>query len=147
MNLVLYGKHSIEQLETWAMSLFSGVENKQVELPDLSKPCMPFDSSNMGQVAKYQPIKDKDTIELYWMLPYMQAEYGSNPLSYFSHLIGHEGENSLLSYLKKEDYAMDLCSGGDSELDCMSDFNVSITLTKKGLANYEKVIDAVFKYI
>ena len=68
-------------------------------------------------------------------------------MGYFSHLIGHEGENSLLSYLKQEDYAMELTAGGDGELDCMSDFNVSITLTKKGLANTDKVADAVFKYI
>lgn len=77
----------------------------------------------------------------------MQAEYKSSPLGYFSHLIGHEGENSLLSYLKKEDYATELSAGGDSELDCMSDFNVVVTLTKKGLTNQEKVLDAVFKYI
>ena len=42
---------------------------------------------------------------------------------------------------------MDLSAGGDHELDCMSDFTVTITLTKKGLANTDKVIDAVFKYI
>ena len=42
---------------------------------------------------------------------------------------------------------MDLSAGGDYELDCVSDFTVSITLTKKGLANYEKVTDAVFKYM
>jgi len=147
MNLVLYGNHSLEKMEQWATSLFAGVENKNVVVPDLSKPCMPFDSTNLGQIAKFQPVKDKDTIELYWVLPHMQAEYKAGPLSYFSHLIGHEGENSLLSYLKKEDYAMDLSAGGSSELDCMSDFSVTVTLTKKGLANYEKVIDAVFKYI
>ena len=42
---------------------------------------------------------------------------------------------------------MDLCAGGDHELDCISDFTITITLTKKGLANTDKVIDAVFKYI
>jgi len=77
----------------------------------------------------------------------MEQEFKSSPLSYFSHLIGHEGENSLLSYLKAEDYAMELSAGGSHELDCFSDFSVSITLTKKGLANYEKVLDAIFKYI
>ena len=81
------------------------------------------------------------------MLPWYGDEWRSNPLSYFSHLIGHEGENSLLSYLKQEDYAMELSAGGDDELNCMSDFNVCITLTKKGLANTEKVADAAFKYI
>lgn len=80
-------------------------------------------------------------------MPYLQPEFNSNPLSYFSHLIGHEGENSLLSYLKAEDYAMDLSAGGDHELDCLSDFTLCVTLTKKGLANTDKVIDACFKYI
>jgi len=48
MNLVLYGKHSLEQLEEWAVSLFKGVENKDVIVPDLSKPAVAFDSSNLG---------------------------------------------------------------------------------------------------
>ena len=53
MNLVLYGKHSLAQLEQWAVSLFSGVENKNVTVPDLSQPMLPFDASNLGQIAKY----------------------------------------------------------------------------------------------
>ena len=108
---------------------------------------MPFDSSNMGQVVRYQPVKDTDKLTVYWTLPYMQSEYKSSPLGYFSHLVGHEGENSLLSYLKQEDYVSELSAEGDSELDCFSDFKVTVTLTKKGLANQEKVVDAVFKYI
>ena len=124
MNLVLYGKHSIEQLEEWATSLFNGVENKDVTVPDLSLPQMPFDSSNLGKIARYQPVKDQETLELYWVLPHVRQEFRASPLSYFSHLIGHEGENSLLSYLKQEDYAMELSAGGDHELDVFSDFNV-----------------------
>ena len=42
---------------------------------------------------------------------------------------------------------MELGSGGYNELDCMSNFYVNITLTKKGLANTDKVVNAVFKYI
>mmetsp|Transcript_37380 Transcript_37380/g.49133 ORF Transcript_37380/g.49133 Transcript_37380/m.49133 type:complete len:268 (+) Transcript_37380:756-1559(+) len=108
---------------------------------------MPFDSANMGQIARYQPVKDKDVLELYWVLPCLEQEFRASPLNYLSHLIGHEGENSLLSYLKQEDYAMELSAGGDHELECLSDFTVSITLTKKGLANVDKVVNAVFKYV
>ena len=147
MNLVISGKHSLEQLEQWAVSLFSEVENKNVEVPDLTQPIMPFDSSNMGQKVRYKPVKDRDQIDLYWSLPYLRNEFKSSPLSYFTHLIGHEGENSLLSYLKAEDYAMDLSTYCDHNNDCLTDFNTTITLTKKGLANTDKVIDAVFKYI
>lgn len=116
-------------------------------VPDYSQPVPSFNEANLGQIARFQPVKDKDSVEIFWVLPYLMPEFRSNPLSYFSHLIGHEGENSLLSYLKQEDYAMDLSAGGDHELDCFSDFSVTITLTKNGLANVDKVVNAVFKYI
>ena len=77
----------------------------------------------------------------------MRADFKSGPLSYFAHLVGHAGENSLLSYLKYLDYAMSLKAEGEHELDCLSNFSVKIALTKKGLANTDKVIDAVFTYI
>jgi insulysin len=61
-------------------------------------------------------------------------------------LFGHEGENSILSFLIKEGYAMGLSAGADHEIGCFSDFVVTIDLTKKGLENYQKVAEVVFKY-
>jgi insulysin len=63
-----------------------------------------------------------------------------------SHLFGHEGENSLLSYLISEGLALELGSSFDHELSSFSTLNVDIALTKKGLENYEKVIESVFQY-
>ena len=54
-------------------------------------------------------------------------------MNYFSHLFGHEGENSLLSYLISEGLALELSAGGDHELWAFSTFLIEITLTKKGL--------------
>jgi len=67
-------------------------------------------------------------------------------LQYFSHLFGHEGENSLLSYLKKEDQAMSLTAGCDHEQGVFSNFYISIGLTQKGLKETKQVLAAVFKY-
>jgi secreted Zn-dependent insulinase-like peptidase len=41
---------------------------------------------------------------------------------------------------------MELSAGGSHELEYFSDFSITVTLTKKGLANYQKVIAAIFKY-
>lgn len=41
---------------------------------------------------------------------------------------------------------MGLSAGGDHEMGILSEFRVTIDLTKKGLENYEKVAQAVFKY-
>jgi secreted Zn-dependent insulinase-like peptidase len=49
-----------------------------------------------------------------------------------------------MSYLKKDGYVLSLCSGLSDNLESASYLSVDINLTKKGLANYEKVIEAVF---
>jgi insulysin len=61
-----------------------------------------------------------------------------------SHLFGHEGENSLLSYLISEGLALELSAGGDHELHSFSTFAIEVMLTKKGVENYEKVVEAIF---
>jgi insulysin len=67
-------------------------------------------------------------------------------LNYFTHLLGHEGPNSLLSYLKKEDLAISLSASQTYMMWAWSEVHVSINLTKKGLKEYERVIKAVFKF-
>lgn len=71
-------------------------------------------------------------------------EYKTQPLKYHSHLFGHEGENSLLSYLIAEGLALELYSGYDHDLWSISNFYIDVTLTKKGIDNPDKVIEAVF---
>jgi len=44
-------------------------------------------------------------------------------------LFGHEGENSILSYLKAEGLALSLSAGPDHELFSFSNLDVSIELT------------------
>ena len=126
--------------------MFSEVPNKNVVVPDLSKPELPYTKANLSKIQRMRPILDKDQLVISWILPYCEREYKSKPLNYFSHLIGHEGENSLLSYLMQEGYAMTLSCGADHELNTFSTLYVEITLTKEGLTNYEKVLQAVFKY-
>jgi len=100
----------------------------------------------MGMFIKYQPIKDKDELSISWIVDYTGEDHTTKPLEYFSHLFGHEGPNSLLSYLKKEGLGIELSSGADHELWGLSSFDVSVTLTKKGLQEYQRVLDAIFKY-
>lgn len=114
-------------------------------IPDLGSPA-PFPAERLGQFVKFVPVKDKDILTIYWILPYCQLEHGTKPLDYLSHLFGHEGENSLLSYLMSEGLALELSAGGDHELDSFSTFMVEVVLTKKGIENYENVVEAVFQY-
>ena len=143
MTLSVYSRHEIELLEKWVTEKFSPVENKEVVVPDLGNPA-PFPKENLGQFVRFVPVKDVDQLSLYWILPYVELEHNTQPLRYMAHLFGHEGENSLLSYLISEGLALELSAGGDHELFSFSTFAIEIMLTKKGVDNYEKVIEAVF---
>jgi insulysin len=99
MNLTLSSNHSMESLEKWTNEKFSIIENFDVVVPDLNAvPCYP--EERLGQLVKYVPVKDVSELKIYWILPCYEKLLESKPLDYFSHLFGHEGENSILSYLK-----------------------------------------------
>lgn len=73
MNLVISGKHSIEQMEQWTIEKFGPVENKDVVVPSYTEPILPFTDVTTGKLVKLQPIKDKDTLELYFVFPYLEG--------------------------------------------------------------------------
>jgi insulysin len=100
-------------------------------VPELCNP-KPFSQENLARLVKWVPVKDQDGLHFYWVLPYSQKDIKAEPLSYFTHLIGHEGENSLLSYLKSEGLATKLFAGKDHDLWGFTVLEVSINLTKAG---------------
>ena len=142
MNLVVYSKKSCDELETMVKDLFSVVEDKQVTVPSFKEPeCYP--KEKLGQIHYIKPIMNKDTLKFHWFYECHQKDHYHKVLNIVSHVIGHEGENSLLSYLIAEDLATELGSYADHELSALSYFSCSITLTPKGLKEYKRVIEIV----
>jgi insulysin len=68
-------------------------------------------------VIKIVPVKDVRRLELKWpMLPDSRHLWEGDPLAYISHLIGHEGKNSLLSELIRLDLATSISAGNYKRL-------------------------------
>ena len=143
MSLVIYGKESIDELKIWAVELFSGVVNKDIEMPVLGVP----DFLNKGKITKIVPVKDSRTLKLLWALPEQCRYFREKPHQYLSNLLGHEGKNSLLSYLKHYNLAEELSSYVDEDFTTYCYLYIDIKLTKKGLQDYEKVIEIAYGYI
>jgi secreted Zn-dependent insulinase-like peptidase len=96
MKLAVSSKHSIDQLEQWVRNKFSDIQNKNVELPDLSEPVAPYTKENLSQLIKFVPIENKNTMSVVWYLPdYHSQAYGSSPLSYFVHILNDRSNGSL----------------------------------------------------
>jgi len=133
MTLAITSNSSLDELEKMAVELFSGVENKNVKVPDFSLLPRAYNSTNLGRLTKSLPIQDKDRLVIKWIVPYCGKDHRTSPLNYFCHLFGHEGEHSILSYLKREGLAQSLSADDNHYYKAMSDFTVEILLTEKGL--------------
>lgn len=127
MNLVLVGRHSLEDLEKYVTENFSGVENRNLPKVDFSNEKVHDSSSTFQKICHIIPSKDIKTLSLYWELPKTPAFCRNKSSRYLSHVIGHEGPNSLLSFLIKESLATSLSAGASPRLNhAIEEFNCTI---------------------
>ena len=70
------------------------------------------------------------------------------PGHYLSHLLGHEGKGSLLSYLKAKGWGLALYAGGQSgEVGTYGFFKITVELSEQGLEHTDDIVEATFQYI
>uniref|UniRef100_A0ACD5UZH7 Uncharacterized protein n=1 Tax=Avena sativa TaxID=4498 RepID=A0ACD5UZH7_AVESA len=145
MQLVVYGKESLDNIQTLVESKFCDIKN--VGRKQFSFPGHPCSSKDLQILVKAVPIKQGHTLRVLWPITPNVRHYKEGPCRYVSHLIGHEGEGSLFYILKKLGWAMSLESGeGDWSYE-FSFFSVIIQLTDVGHEHMEDVVGLLFRYI
>ncbi len=144
MKLVLLAPESLDALEKIATEKFSPILNHKA--PALHYPTPMYDPQDLPRFISIKPIKDLKRMSLVFEMPSAETYLHSKPLEIISHLLGHEGEGSLLSLLKKENWATGLSTGFESESD-WSTFYVDISLTTAGLTKTMEVAQYFFSYI
>jgi len=145
MKLVILGRDSLDQLTSWAIEKFSGVPNRSVEPP--SFPRSPLGQGQLQTQVFYQTIKDQRALEIVFPVPDQGPHFETKPAHIVSHFIGHEGQGSVLSYLKAQGWANSLGASGGSGADGFCFFKVIVDLTPAGLEHYEDVVRSIFRYI
>ncbi len=145
MTLTLMGKQSLDDMEQWVIDKFSSIENlnlrnKQIEEPYVTR-------EHTGVIIRVEPLKEIRRLVLNFPMKNMDIHYPYKPLSYFAHLIGYEGEGSLLLALKDKGWITTLSAGGGASGSNYREFSVSCTLTPEGLAHTDEIIQAVFQKI
>lgn len=146
MHLVVYSSLPLAEMEEQVCALFSDV--KKI---DASKRSIP-PSSNLltaqttATMVAIAPVQELQTLELSWELPLSfgkDREVRADDL--LSYVLGHEGPQSLLVQLKKEELAESLSAGTYHAGHNQSLFHLSIQLTAKGVEEYETVIQRCFE--
>lgn len=145
MRLVVYGRESLEKLESMVVTKFVHVPNRNRQPTQWSG--MPLSSDHFGKMIRARTIKDLRTLYLIWQLPDLVEYRLSKPEHYFTHLLGHEGRGSILSLLKVKGWATDLGAGTETDTRGFSLLQISIELSPSGAEHIDEIIKIVFQYI
>lgn len=145
MSLVILGNDSLDELEKMARSKFAAVENHNAEAFSVDKPL--FTEGRLPLQLDIKPLQARHALKLQFPMPDPAQHFTKKPASYLASLIGHEGEGSLLSYLKAQGWATGLSAGSGISTGEESLFSISINLTETGFQNSDAVTNAVFGYI
>jgi insulysin len=145
MSLTVLGSEDLDSLQSLVESIFAAVPNHQTHIADIEAPLYLPDSLPM--MLHIQPEASQRRFQLSFPMPDYSGRYHSKPLAYISNLIGHEGEGSLLSALKDEGWAEGLGAGTGITYRGGSAFDINITLTEAGMAQYAQVLKQVFEYV
>lgn len=147
MSLVVYGKEPLDTLESWIRPRFSDVPAHDTGDARAYTRENIWKKEQLPLLVTTRPIKEKRSLTLLFSTPPTRPEYRTKPLYYLSNLIGHEGEGSLLSWLKDQQLAEGLSAGLFSADDNESVFSINIQLSPDGYANWERVVADTFAYI
>ncbi|KAF9109336.1 Insulinase (Peptidase M16) [Mortierella sp. AM989] len=139
MKLVILGRAG------WAVEKFSGIRSLGIEPPAYPSP--PLTSKEFLTTVYVKPVKDTRSLEIKFLVPEATQYYTIQPISYITHLIGHEGSGSILSLLKKKGWANSLSAGSSSGGIGFEFFKITIDLTQQGLLHHEDITLIVFQYI
>ncbi|QFT09194.1 insulinase family protein [Vibrio sp. THAF190c] len=145
MTLTLSGNQPLDQMQSWVEQRFSGIVNHQRQGKKVNVSIVGPEST--GVQVFVEPIKEIRKLILTFPMPSMDEHYSIKPLSFFAHLLGYEGEGSLMMQLKEKGWITSLSAGGGASGSNYRDFTVSCSLSVEGLTKVDEITQAVFQYI
>ena len=99
-------------------------------------------------------LQSQRELSVQWVLPYdrsspenafadrIQKRYFRDDL-FLSHILGHEGPDSVLADLRRRGLATGLGAGSGEDTDQFRTFDVSVQLTQKGLKEWRSVLSTI----
>ncbi|KAJ9144504.1 putative Metalloprotease [Pleurostoma richardsiae] len=143
MKLVVLGRESLQELESWVQELFADVPNKN--LPRLRwDDVAALDEPQLATQLFVKPVMDQRLLNIDFAYPDEEELFASQPSRYLSHLIGHEGPGSALAYLKALGLAEWLWAEASARCPGTAIFTVDMRLTEKGMQQYREVLKILF---
>lgn len=141
MALSVVGREPLDILEKWVRSRFSVVRNTnatglQTNAPLYLPGTLP---------ARLDVVPERESFSLGFSFPMLSVReyWREKPASHVAHLLGHEGETSLLAELKRRGWAQALSAGAGDHISGGT-FDVNIQLTPQGASHIDEIAKLLF---
>ncbi|MFT5709843.1 MAG: insulysin [Halioglobus sp.] len=145
MRLVVLGSQSLDELQELVVPMFDPVPNNVFEHDSIDAPL--FAPNTLPMLVKVKPQATLRSLSVAFPIADYRHNYHAKPVSYLGNLVGHEGKGSLLSELKAQGLAEGLSAGSGLAWRGGALFSVDISLTAKGVANYQTVLALLYSYL
>lgn len=145
MHLVVLGREDTAGLRSLVEGFFSAVPDRHLEVKPVDTPL--FAPGALPAEVRITPVKTMRRLEMTFPVTDTREQWRSKPAAVIGDILGHEGEGSLLQYLKSEGWAQGLSAGEGLDYRGGAAFNVTVSLTEQGLAQRDRVVTAVFQAI
>lgn len=142
MRLVVYGAEPLDVLQGWVETKFSAIPNYQRRVESIEQPL--FNADTLPMQVGVVPYRELRQLSLAFPIPDISEEYRSKPTAYMGNVLGHEGEGSLLSYLKQQGWVDALSAGQSVSYKGGAMFAINMDLTPAGETNIDGIVAAVF---
>ncbi|KLO18632.1 hypothetical protein SCHPADRAFT_925084 [Schizopora paradoxa] len=149
MSLVLIGKESLDQLQSYAKSYFRNVPNRGFG-PAARISDYPLKKENSGVIAYMKTVKDFNSLDFDFPMPYYSNDlWNSKAHVLISKLLSNRGPGSIMAFLNEQGWVSQsgCCIHPNNLSNGASQFSISVGLTKDGLKNYMTVIGLFKSFI
>ena len=146
MKVAMLSSLPLATQESLVQKYFEGIPSHPVKLPYID-PNFRKPLKYKYRLLKIKMIKDVRSMEIEFPTIHLNDHLDSKPASIVASVIGHEGKGSLLSKLKEEGLVLGLSAGGGSGHPNINSMSINVSLTKKGVEEYERILEMIFSYI
>lgn len=137
MHLAVVAPQPLDELENLVATRFAGVLDRGLDRPEIAAPlAVP---EQLPRRVAVKSLRDSRELNFFFPVPDPITDYRHKPADLIAHLLGHEGEGSLLAALREAGWADGLSAGVSRGDGSHALFTVSISLTPQGAEHRDAI--------
>ena len=144
MTLFVVTKNNANKIKSEIYKIFSQI--KYNPTPENSQ-YFGIKMYDYPKIIEVVPIKKIEKMTISWDLPSYKHSPSRSPYNFLSHLLGHEGKNTIHFLLSQLGYITSLYSGTEIFQNDRCTFSVSVEMTPVGVTRKDDILITIIEYI